>query len=118
MSSREDLDRLASEMTPERLTAVLQRLQWQNIGGRRGAYSRWRRADAEDRGLLVPLNVGAGDFFQLMREAVYGLALTMPEPLQLVRQLDSRIGKDDEFKFRKEISTVAGTVPWITGRGI
>lgn len=107
---------------PQRLLAVLSNDGWTTAGGRSGLYVRLRPPSidrdlvSERWSLLVPLDMSAPDYPDLMRAAILELTES-PLPSLKSRSLLPRLqmGQTDSFIFRKESAAPSGLISWRDG---
>ena len=117
MISDQTLRELSADTTPARVAALLTRLGWEQYGGQRGLYSRWRLGGNGIR-LILPLDRDTADFQDLLTQAIFKLATQTSREDLLTRALSQNLRADDLIRFSKDVSTVAGAVPWPIGREI
>lgn len=115
MIDRATIDRATGNVTHERLAVLLVNLGWESYAGKPDLYSRWRR-QGDSGHILLPLNPEMADYRELLREAVAKLAISKtPHVDRLILRLSAGMSLRDEVRFRKEVSTSAGTVSWPLG---
>ena len=112
------------QVDPERLSLLLVRHGWVPRGGRPGLYTRYAlepNDEASTSGfatsLLLPLNREMADYEDLLRVVLDQLTRLAPIHKAAAEEvLDGlRVIPGDEVRFRKETTTVRGTVPWPIG---
>ncbi|MEU2235537.1 MULTISPECIES: hypothetical protein [Streptomyces] len=119
MNTPPDFQEIAEHLTDAQLALALQQSGWEKFGGRDSLYSRWRPGASESgatRGLLLPQDRSAEDYFELLSQAVasaWNLGdLRIRSILERAASLHS-LG--DEMKFHKETRTRKGTISWTAG---
>lgn len=104
---------------PIRLTVLLEDVGWRLVGGRRGSYNRFIPPGGEDdrsSSILVPLDVEAPDFTDLITAAIVEIRAS-PYREQWDRLIAPRLMVDavDQFQFRKETRLPSGLISWTDG---
>ncbi|MFF5108269.1 hypothetical protein [Streptosporangium sp. NPDC000509] len=120
MSSNLSIRQLATEISPGDFAAVLRRVGWSQFGGQQGLYSRWRPSGDENApSLLLPLNEEMADYRDLFQQALAALLKRESQAEKLLMRLggDAR-SLGDEIRFRKEVTTIAGAIPWLQGESL
>ncbi|WP_328992198.1 hypothetical protein OG394_38190 [Kribbella sp. NBC_01245] len=108
---------------PELLAALLEGAGWQQVGGRLGEYTRYAAPAAEQildgstRRLLIPLNRRNSDYAELMHDALTQLSdLEVSSPAAVTPVLNRlAAAPGDEVRFKKDVATINGAIPWLTG---
>ncbi len=109
----------AASPSPRRLIRLLQESGWEVVGGRDNAYVRFQapgdELGARRRTLLVPVDENAGDFPELMREAINALRALPSDSAAMT--LFSRLTSSptDQFEFTKETAAPRGWIRWSEG---
>lgn len=111
---------LATEISPTELATVLERVGWSQYGGQEGLYSRWRAPGEENApSLLLPLNRSMADYFDLFQQALAALLKRESKAEKLLKRLSRDAASlGDEIRFRKEVTTIAGAIPWLSGESL
>ncbi|MFD5410838.1 hypothetical protein [Streptomyces nojiriensis] len=113
---------IAEHLTDSQLALALRTNGWERYGGQDLSYSRWRPvgpAGESPRGLLLPENREASDYFELLSQAVaraWGLGDNRIRAI-LERAASAR-SLGDEMKFHKESRTRKGTIAWTAGEDL
>ncbi|MFC7591241.1 hypothetical protein ACFQYP_51755 [Nonomuraea antimicrobica] len=95
---------------------------WRLVGGRRGSYNRFIPPGEEDdrsSSILVPLDVEAPDFTDLITAAIVEIR-SSPYREQWDRLIAPRLMVDavDQFQFRKETRLPSGLISWTGGENL
>lgn len=122
MSEPTDRSDLAiDDINPDHVNLLLEQTGWERRGGRPGSYSRWVLPTVagvtEPASVIIPLDRRNADFTELLEEALSRLrqlaSTHRPWAMPVLRELTHAPG--DELRFRKNIPTTRGAVPWSAG---
>ncbi|MFI7489405.1 hypothetical protein ACIBXA_13595 [Micromonospora echinaurantiaca] len=105
-----------SWISPSQTVAYLQRQGWTVRGGRDGLYLRLVPPTV-GRSVVVPLDARHADFRDLLSDAVATVGdIAGLDYQRMLTRLDVGIG--DLVRFRKEMPTPHGTIPWSSGQSL
>ena len=108
--------------SPRRLVKLLIESGWEQVGGRADVYVRFLPPGDElgprRRSLLVPLEVEAPDFPELMRDAVDALRRLPSDSAAFTLISRLTTSPTDQFAFAKETAAPKGWIQWGDGESL
>lgn len=109
---------------PREVATLLSRSGWAQRGGRENAYTRWILASEEQSAhpatVILPLDRAMQDYTDLLTDSLSTLTLLASQGNQPVQLALARLTQapGDELRFRKNVETIRGAVPWPTGEDL
>jgi hypothetical protein len=96
------------------LSGLLEWAGWIKSGGRQGLYERWvTREGSKSLSVTVPLDRSRDDYVDLLGDA---LSTIFSSPMPGARKIDLALKEPgDEVRWRKEVTSVRGLIPWLKG---
>ncbi|MFE9994068.1 hypothetical protein [Streptomyces avermitilis] len=110
---------IPAKVDPAKLTGLLEEAGWRPAGGRRGIYMRYLPPEAEEAharfaSLVVPLDIHAPEFDDVMKSALMQIAEDRESWTRLIYPRLT-VDASDEFRFRRESAAPSGFIDWRSG---
>lgn len=116
------MEPMESGLDPLRLTLLLEQSDWALVGGRAGVYNRLSAPDRApgdvSSSVIIPLDTGAVDFNDTLRDALLDLQKNHQELWARVLSPRIRVAPTDAVQFRRESEAPSGLIPWRQGQAL